>query len=291
MVKDDDLIIKDKYTIGEISKISGLSVKSLRFYDERGLFKPIQKDTSSGYRYYSESQIPTALLLNELKIKGFTFTDMQTRLQPYSMYSIESNLEAKMRQTQEGILNLQSLLVWLQSEYHAFKYAFQALEESNKKADSDGVEFRMFPKVKALYTRKTSKIGNREIYWDRIAELLRLRDQNGLQCNGPFIGMVHDHYLDYYIFEESDYELLLPIGDTNFEASFVKSFGDFMVASKVYQGKYIEIVPVATRLFNVIEKSGYQITGPLIREYLLDFTYGIINDTPITRLSFPIKKK
>ena len=38
------------FTIGEFSKITGLSVKTLRFYHEEGLLTPRAVDPSSGYR-------------------------------------------------------------------------------------------------------------------------------------------------------------------------------------------------------------------------------------------------
>lgn len=40
------------FSIGEFSQISGLSLKTLRFYDEKGLLKPAQVDPSTGYRFY-----------------------------------------------------------------------------------------------------------------------------------------------------------------------------------------------------------------------------------------------
>jgi len=43
-------------TIGELSKITGCSIKSLRYYDSIGLLKPVYVDPSSNYRYYNFEQ-------------------------------------------------------------------------------------------------------------------------------------------------------------------------------------------------------------------------------------------
>ena len=43
----DDMI----YTIGDLSKLSGISVLRLRFYSEKGLLLPTKR-TESGYRMY-----------------------------------------------------------------------------------------------------------------------------------------------------------------------------------------------------------------------------------------------
>jgi DNA-binding transcriptional MerR regulator len=41
--------------ISDFSKLSLVSVKALRYYDERGLLKPVRVDPSTGYRFYSAS--------------------------------------------------------------------------------------------------------------------------------------------------------------------------------------------------------------------------------------------
>lgn len=44
-------------TIGEMSKRTGCSIKSLRYYDSIGLLKPAFTDSQTNYRYYSFDQI------------------------------------------------------------------------------------------------------------------------------------------------------------------------------------------------------------------------------------------
>ena len=48
------------FTIGEFSKITGLTVKTLRFYHEEQLLVPAFVDPDTGYRYYGDDQIQTA---------------------------------------------------------------------------------------------------------------------------------------------------------------------------------------------------------------------------------------
>ena len=43
-------------TIGEISKRTGVSVKSFRYYDSIGLLKPVYVDPNTSYRYYNFEQ-------------------------------------------------------------------------------------------------------------------------------------------------------------------------------------------------------------------------------------------
>ena len=44
-----------KYKISEFSKLVNVPVKTLRYYDEIGLFKPEEVDIFSNYRYYLDT--------------------------------------------------------------------------------------------------------------------------------------------------------------------------------------------------------------------------------------------
>ncbi|MEC0184181.1 MerR family transcriptional regulator [Paenibacillus peoriae] len=45
-----------KYTVGEVSQITGISKDTLRFYDKSGLLKPGYVDPKNNYRYYTFDQ-------------------------------------------------------------------------------------------------------------------------------------------------------------------------------------------------------------------------------------------
>jgi DNA-binding transcriptional MerR regulator/effector-binding domain-containing protein len=55
------------YTIGEFSKITGLTVKTLRFYHEQGLLVPTSVDDETGYRYYDHAKIETGRAITHLR--------------------------------------------------------------------------------------------------------------------------------------------------------------------------------------------------------------------------------
>ena len=65
------------YKIGEFSNITGLSVKTLRYYDDIDLFKPSDVDLFTGYRYYSVDQIKDIELINKLKSVGFSLEEIK----------------------------------------------------------------------------------------------------------------------------------------------------------------------------------------------------------------------
>jgi DNA-binding transcriptional MerR regulator len=54
-------------TVGDFSRITHLSVKTLRHYHQVGLLEPAQVNPDTGYRYYSDQQIPAAQVIRRLR--------------------------------------------------------------------------------------------------------------------------------------------------------------------------------------------------------------------------------
>lgn len=69
--------------IGEFSKLSRVSVRMLRHYDEVGLLAPSEVDSMTGYRYYSERQLITAGRIAALRALGFGLSETRELLRLY----------------------------------------------------------------------------------------------------------------------------------------------------------------------------------------------------------------
>ena len=63
-------------SIGEFSKASGLTVKTLRFYHDRKILTPALVDPQSGYRYYDDRNLETARIIRALRELEFTLDDI-----------------------------------------------------------------------------------------------------------------------------------------------------------------------------------------------------------------------
>ena len=81
------------YKISEISKISGVSIRTLQYYDEIGLLKPA-KVTERGYRMYDDtnlSKLGEILLLRELEFSLKQITEILT----YPGYDRKSAIDSQ----------------------------------------------------------------------------------------------------------------------------------------------------------------------------------------------------
>ncbi|MEW2547955.1 MerR family transcriptional regulator [Streptomyces sp. NPDC047002] len=68
------------YTIQDVSRHSGLSEPTLRYYEDVGLVGPIARDERSGHRRYGTGDIDTLDALACLRAVGVGIGDMRTYL-------------------------------------------------------------------------------------------------------------------------------------------------------------------------------------------------------------------
>jgi MerR family copper efflux transcriptional regulator len=66
------------FTIQDVSRRSGLSEPTLRYYEQVGLIGPIERDTSSGHRRYGSADLDTLQALACLRAMGVGIEDMRT---------------------------------------------------------------------------------------------------------------------------------------------------------------------------------------------------------------------
>ena len=63
--------------IGEISRITGVSIQTIRYYEQEGLIKPVEVDHWTGYRYYDDSSIDRLSEILYLKDLGFSLNQIK----------------------------------------------------------------------------------------------------------------------------------------------------------------------------------------------------------------------
>jgi MerR family transcriptional regulator, copper efflux regulator len=65
-------------TIQDVSRRSGLSEPTLRYYEQVGLISPVERDPGSGHRRYREEDVDTLQALACLRSMGVGIEDMRT---------------------------------------------------------------------------------------------------------------------------------------------------------------------------------------------------------------------
>jgi len=68
------------YTIGKLSKLTHISIDTLRYYDEIGLLKPAKVIDDTGYRYYTDESAVVLTRIMEFKEFGFSLNEIKAVL-------------------------------------------------------------------------------------------------------------------------------------------------------------------------------------------------------------------
>lgn len=91
--------------IGDFSKLSRISIRMLRHYAELGLLIPQNVDNETGYRYYSEDQLPLANRIQALKGMGFSLSMIADVLETYGdQKALKKYLQIKQSEMQWNIV-------------------------------------------------------------------------------------------------------------------------------------------------------------------------------------------
>ncbi len=104
-------------TIGEFARMTYLSVKALRHYDDVGLLTPAAVDSSSGYRRYAVAQVPTAQAIRRFRDLDMPLDRIRAVLEAPDPDTRDRiivahlrEMEAKLDQTQTAVASLRALL-------------------------------------------------------------------------------------------------------------------------------------------------------------------------------------
>ena len=89
--------------IGDFSKLSRISVRMLRHYDEIGLLRPVFVDQFTDYRYYAENQLPIVGRITALKDMGFRLAEISSLL---ALYDDKEALDAHLAAQQKTLETL-----------------------------------------------------------------------------------------------------------------------------------------------------------------------------------------
>jgi DNA-binding transcriptional MerR regulator len=265
--------------IGDFSKLIQVSVKTLRYYDEVGLFKPAQVDSLSGYRYYSVVQLRQLHRILALRDLGFSLDQITHLLdgEP-STEELRGMLRLRRAEQQQRVLKEQECLERVEA-------LLQLIQKENT-MNTDEVIIKDTDALRVASIRKTIPA------YDQVGQLFS-EHFNLLPPDaprGPIFAIWHD---EEYKEGDVDAEACVPV-DEKFQSRPPIQTVDLpaiKVASLIHHGAYKTLNQSYQIVLKWIEANGYQVNGPF-REIYLHCTSPIRQDDPsyVTEIQVPITK-
>lgn len=153
--------------IGEFANIFNISIKTVRFYEEKELIKPFYTDKYSGYRYYDEKNIDEMSRILYLKNLGFSLEEIKNYDEKCLKGKIEEYKE-KVIKLKNNINILESLRVERKGGVKEFindqdaigKWKIKGIANTKEEAKKHIFENNLFFDIKELYLME-----NGQAYW------------------------------------------------------------------------------------------------------------------------------
>ena len=244
------------YSIGEFARIVGLSVKTLRFYDEVGLLKP--KEVSlSGYRYYDASQLPAVRLIQRLKALEFMLEEIREVLEG------RADLRGALERQQALLASRAASYADAASRAAAW---LSALAGCREEAEGPMRQYEVrVEEVRPVTAMVVRKVGAVREAGPRVAAVMAYLAQQGRRPDGPPVAVYFDEEFDP---ERTDFAAgwpvgqSLPGGDSPTGPVEPLTLPGGRVAWVKHVGPYDELGDAYRALLDHIKASGLRVTGP-----------------------------
>ncbi len=269
--------------IGEFSKLSRLSIRQLRDLDEAGLLAPASIDAFTGYRYYSENQLPIANRIRALKEMGFTQPVIGVVLPLYGdRTALERCLTLRRAEARMELETAQRRLRLLDT-------ALERLRKDETKMKYD-VTVKTVPERTVASVRQIIPSYDREgdlwgIYCQETARM-NIRDGDPALCTAVF----HDGE-----YKESgvDVEIQKTVKGTYPDTEHVKfkTVPAVQVASATLRGSYQRMTEATEAVAAWVRENGWVFDGAAFWIYHISPHDTRNPDEFLTEVCYPVRKK
>lgn len=228
--------------IGEFSKLSRISIRMLRHYDEIGLLKPETSDPVNGYRYYSVRQLAITGRIYTLKEMGFGLSEISEILK---FYNDREKLGNYLYAQQEKLVK----------EAEETAYRIHLLETAIGRLGKDDsmeykTEIRKIPATKVISIETTIPgYRNEDEAWDKMSGRLKGMDSAILEpdyCKTIYRGAQDDGSLKV--------ELQVAVASGTENGDGLKEVPGMECACVSYKGGYDNINDVYDTISKKIQK-------------------------------------
>ena len=263
------------FRIGEFSRLSRVSVRMLRHYDQLGLLKPSHIDSFTNYRHYSADQLPRLNRILALRDLGFSLEQIGNMLdealpseQLLGMLKLKrAELEQQMQSEQLRMTRLEARINQMDGQTLSNKY--------------DVVVREIEPQLVATY-REVAADDDRIQYM--FEELEAYIAQFNARADLPPTTIYYD---PEYREKDIDAEVVVPLKSVipGTELFHIRELARIpRAACVIHTGSYVTIYQAYNTLLGWIESNGYRMLGPIREVYLSYSADGLGFELPSTYL-------
>lgn len=262
--------------IGRFSRMTRLSIKALRRYDEMGLLEPAMVDPTSGYRYYALQQANRAEAIRLLRSVDMPLEEIREMLEAADASITQKYLAKHRERLTDRLVEQQRMLAYLETLItrgeHVMPY-----EVTVKTAAPQP--------VLALRRHVSLETVGQEIQTGFGRLMGHLATAQLAPTAPPFI-IMHD-VVDQQT--DGDIEMCFPVtGEVaGSDDIMFRTVDGGPVATTIHRGPYMEVGAAYHTLMGWIQDHGHEMTGPPRETYLND-PREVTEADQLTEVAWPI---
>ena len=240
--------------IGEFSKLSQVTVKTLHHYDEIGLLKPVKIDPFTKYRYYSVDQLPRVHSIMALKELGLSLEQIGLMLNnDVSVEQIRGMLRLKHAESQQRMREEQERLQRIEFRLHMIDIEGQMPELD--------VVIKEIPALYALTLRRSMQPQDMVPFGLEVEDAIAKHD---FKLTGP---VAEIRFEEEFRPVHQDVEFVWPVSTSHTESIPLATFGTL-------QPRQIDGLPmVASYMIRGVSPTHFAGTIPLFQRWIVDNGY------------------
>lgn len=267
--------------IGDFSKLSRVSIRMLRHYDEIGLLRPVRTDPASGYRWYGEEQLSAAGKIVALREMGFGLSAIGEILRGGDGETLERLLRLKELELADQVEELERRRLLLGTALERLR------KENNMNYD---VVLKTLPERYAACVRMVlpSYAQEGELWHVMVEETAGLKLQFAEPCYSSVV------YYDKEFKETGvDAEAQMTVKGSYPDTQHVKfrTLPPVTFAACTFKGPYEQIGAVNEAVAAWVRDNGYEFDGPMFNIYHVSPAQTQDPEQFVTEVCYPVKKR
>lgn len=252
---------KTKLKIGVFSQMMQVTVKTLRYYEQKGLLLPCEVNEWTGYRYYNIEQMQRLNTIRQLQRLGFTLDEIKELYEEDTHVPSIEQLNKKITETEQHL----QLLVMRRNQLVNWMNTLKKI----KKMDKLKFSIQSLPEIIVASHREVianyAALG--PLCVNKIGPEMRIL---GCKCSLPGYCFTIEHNTEYR--------------PTNIDIEYCEQVEEMGIDNAIIQFKCFAAVPKAlcmkhvgpyerfhesiAEAFAYIEEQGYKIAGSLRTSYI-----------------------
>jgi DNA-binding transcriptional MerR regulator len=239
------------FKIGDFSKLTHVSIRMLRYYDEQDLLKPALVDEINLYRFYSAKQMGRLFRIVYFRDMGFGTVEIRNMLAAEDQETVFAMLADKHSEIEANLVSEEKKLMRL-------KDAMDKIGEERKTMDYQ-VELKSVPSYQVVSLREIIPHYDDEgMLWYKLSEYIK---KEQLACSKTCFATYHD---EGYKEENVDVEVVIETQEARASEGPIRYYLTDPIetaASILVPGEYTNIAPAFAYLGEWIEENGHSIVG------------------------------